>query len=201
MPEKRKKRGLDPRLSPERMTPIGVFLYKHLEAKNMTIATLAKSLGMERQESMVRRIFYGPTKKFLRIDKVTLIRVLGLEVKDEKEFEALVADERITFGVRKSIPVIKQYDTLEWAEHREPDLIYRLQKGELEYVMQEATWSYNKIRNDKRLPKGDKEVIKWLLRYEELMKGGSGHSLTEYRDGDVNSELEETTKKDQYSDR
>jgi hypothetical protein len=38
--------------------------------------------------------------------------------------------------------------------------------------MKEAAWSYDKIKNDKSLPQGDKEVIKWLLRYEELMRGG-----------------------------
>ncbi len=148
----------------------------------MSMATLAKSLGMERQESMVRRLFYGPTKKFLQIDKATLLRILGIGFKDEKEFEAIVEASGVILGVVKPIQIIRLPDTLEWAEHRESDLIYRLQQGDAEYVMKEAIWSYNKIKYDERLPQEDKETIKWLLRYGKIIEQAQETSLTWHGD-------------------
>lgn len=182
MSMKRKKESRGRPLSPERMTPIGMFLYKHLEAKNISIATLARLLRMEHQESMVRRLFYGPTKKFLQIDRATLIKLLRMSFKEEKEFYSLAEVEEITFGVVKPISIIKLPDTLEWAEHRESDLIYHLQKGEAEYAMKEAIWSYNKIKYDERLPQEDKDTIKWLLRYGKLIEQAQETALSWHSD-------------------
>lgn len=174
----------------ERMTPVGLFLLPHLTSKGWKYRELAKALDLPEKSGaqVIRRLFAGPTRTFPQIGLADLVAALELTAEDLLQLDALIKEGGITFAdtlaplgaavsqgagdprTPRMAPAAtsKRSDTLEWAMHWEPDLIYRLHRGDAERVAQEAQWCYDKIRSDRTLPR--QEAREWLIRYAKLIE-------------------------------
>lgn len=167
------------------MTPVGLFLLPHLASKGWKYRDLAIALGLPDRSGaqVVRRLFTGPTRRFPQIDISELAAALDLSAEDLLKFAALTDTAGMTFAdalapsatqgtprERLAAPAAtsRRSDTLEWAMHWEPDLIYRLHQGDAERVAQEAQWCYDKIKHDRTLPRP--EAREWLIRYAKLIE-------------------------------